>query len=352
MDAKVSVIVPVYNAEKYLRRSVDALLAQTLQDLQIILVDDGSKDTSGAICDEYAQKDARIHVIHQKNQGCGFARNSGLDAACGEYVGFADADDWVEPHMFESLYAAAVEHDADMVVAGMQRVDVIGDQERKEGFTVGGFDTLEVFSGEQGRKKLILGMVGALPHEKNDSRYDFAVWKNLYKNSVIQRERIRFISEREIMSEDIFFQIQFISHIKAAVGIPGAFYHYYRFNVSLSNGYRKDRFVRFKASVGEIRKRLQCLMPEQDFQLYSDRLLQSGARVALVTEIAHAGACAMPRTELKARLLAICTDEELQQTLQRYPYWKLPIQQAVFAFAMRWKLTALLRLLVWLKGSR
>lgn len=104
--AKVSVIVPVYNTEKHLHRCVDSLIKQTLSDIEIILVDDGSTDKSGIICDDYAAQDARVHVIHQQNGGVSSARNTGLAAASGEFIGFVDSDDWVELEMYESLYNA------------------------------------------------------------------------------------------------------------------------------------------------------------------------------------------------------------------------------------------------------
>ena len=115
-NPKISVIVPVYKAEHYLARCVDTLLAQTFDDFEAILVDDGSPDNRGAICDEYALKDKRVRVIHQPNAGVSMARQKGLDNARGEYVIHADPDDWVEPDMLKELYAKAKEEDADMVI--------------------------------------------------------------------------------------------------------------------------------------------------------------------------------------------------------------------------------------------
>lgn len=106
-EEKVSVIVPVYNVEKYLRRCLDSIINQTYQNLEIILVDDESPDNCGAICDEYATKDQRIQVIHQKNGGLSAARNSGLDKATGDYVVFVDSDDWLAEEFVEKLHANA-----------------------------------------------------------------------------------------------------------------------------------------------------------------------------------------------------------------------------------------------------
>ena len=119
----ISVIVPVYNVEQYLPKCVDSILAQTYQNLEIILVEDGTKDRSGEICDAYAEKDPRIKVIHKENGGLSSARNAGMDVARGEYFGFVDSDDWIEPETYESLMELARKYDADLVCGGRYDVD-------------------------------------------------------------------------------------------------------------------------------------------------------------------------------------------------------------------------------------
>lgn len=116
MTPKVSVIVPVYKAEAYLHRCVDSLLAQTFTDFEIILINDGSPDYSGSICDEYAEKDSRIRVIHKDNGGVASARQCGIDNATGKYTIHADPDDWVEPTMLEELYNKAISERSDIVI--------------------------------------------------------------------------------------------------------------------------------------------------------------------------------------------------------------------------------------------
>lgn len=104
IDELISIIVPVYNVEKYLVQCLNSICNQTYKNLQIILVDDGSEDLSGKICDEYQEKDKRIHVIHKKNEGLSEARNVGVQMAMGKYVGFVDSDDWIELDMYEILW--------------------------------------------------------------------------------------------------------------------------------------------------------------------------------------------------------------------------------------------------------
>lgn len=115
-NPKISVIIPVYRVELYLRKCVESVLAQTYQNLEIILVDDGSPDSCGAICDAFAEMDSRVRVIHQKNSGVSAARNAGLAVAEGEWIGWVDSDDWVEPEMYADFIECAVNDGADIVV--------------------------------------------------------------------------------------------------------------------------------------------------------------------------------------------------------------------------------------------
>lgn len=119
-NPQISVIVPVYNVEPYLRKCLDSIVGQTYENLEIILVDDGSPDHCGAICDEYAAKDSRITVIHQENGGVAAARNVGLRTASGDWLGWVDPDDSIEPDMYEYLLAHALEHGADMAVCRLR----------------------------------------------------------------------------------------------------------------------------------------------------------------------------------------------------------------------------------------
>ena len=114
----ISIIVPVYNVEPYLRKCLDSILDQTYRDLEILIIDDGSTDGSGAICDEYAGKDDRIKVFHTENNGLSAARNLGLSKAQGKFVGFVDSDDWIEPDMFGVMHTRLNKSGADMCVSG------------------------------------------------------------------------------------------------------------------------------------------------------------------------------------------------------------------------------------------
>ena len=123
---KISIIIPVYNVEKYLDRCVQSVLNQSYTNLEVILVDDGSSDGSSRLCDLWAEKDARVRIIHQENRGVSAARNAGLDAATGEYLGFIDSDDYIAPDMYEKLYRSLRENNAEISVCGFYFVDENG----------------------------------------------------------------------------------------------------------------------------------------------------------------------------------------------------------------------------------
>ena len=122
---KISIVIPIYNAEDHLQRCVDSVLNQTEKNIEIILVDDGSKDNSIEICKNYLNQDKRVQLIHQENSGVSAARNRGIEQACGEYIGFIDSDDWIEPNMYECLLREANQASADIVICDAKVTDVV-----------------------------------------------------------------------------------------------------------------------------------------------------------------------------------------------------------------------------------
>ena len=147
----LSVIVPVYNTDRFLGQCIDSILSQTHTDFEVILVDDGSTDNSGKICDQYAERDQRIKVIHQPNQGVSAARNAALDIAEGEFLGFVDSDDWIDPDMYRVLIKKAEEKNADVVACGMRVNDERGQSTRDFLNSEGEYNQTELLKGVFGR---------------------------------------------------------------------------------------------------------------------------------------------------------------------------------------------------------
>lgn len=337
----VSLIIAVYNVKEYLERCMNSLLNQTLKNIEFIIVDDGSTDGSGKMCDEYALSDSRITVIHKKNAGLGMARNTGLKHARGRYVGFIDSDDYVLPEMFEVLYRAAEEEQADLVLSGARIIGGSYFEESQKTEEKYCFRTKETFLGQEGREKLALGMAGSLPGEKEDTRYGFSVWKNLYRREIIEKEGIAFVSERTIISEDIIFNLDFAAHVSCAVGLPGAYYCYCRNGESLSKKYRPDRWQQNKRLVAELRRRLDDMGLGEESILYLARRMQAYGRLAVVQEILHGSG--------RTKVLEILSDPELKEALRTFPIFRLPKHQALFALAMKYRMVRMLYVFVRLR---
>ena len=274
---EVSIIVPVYKVEKYLDRCIESLIVQTISDIEIILVDDGSPDNCPSLCDRWAKKDSRIKVIHKENGGLGFARNSGLDIACGEYVGFVDSDDFVKHDMYEALYSAAKNEDADIAMCGFLCIGGIMTARSGEEREINCFSEYKCFSGKDGIDRLMLDISGALPGEPEDSRYGFSAVKNIYRRSILEENRLRFMSEREVVSEDVFFLLDFLMLSNRAVGIKGAYYCYCRNQGSLSKSYRADRFQMCCRITDGINERLGKRMSEDIYRTTVSGVRKGGA---------------------------------------------------------------------------
>ena len=241
MQPKVSIIVPCYGVEKYLDRCMESLVNQTLRDIEIILVDDVSPDRVPEMCDEWKKKDDRIKVIHkEKNGGLGFARNTGLEVATGEYVAFVDSDDYVDVNMYKTLVSMAVLKDADVVYCGYR-------WETQKGcwIDVKEVDNTKTFEGVEVRG-LMHDMIACAPGIKQERRYSMSVWHSIYRRSVIDSNNIKFESERVVLSEDMPFQIDFLRNAKCAIYIPDALYYYCLNGGSLTTTYKSDKFERFK----------------------------------------------------------------------------------------------------------
>lgn len=348
---KISVIVPVYRVEKYLGRCVNSLLGQTLSDIEIILVDDGSPDGCPALCDEFAKKDGRIKVLHKENEGLGLARNSGMSLAVGEYIAFVDSDDYVKSEMYRTLYEAAQRENADIAMCGLCCIGGIMNAKENDVQNINCFDGYTVFDGKEGIDRLMLDISGALPKEDQDSRYGFSSVKNIYRKDVLEKNKIRFLSEKEVMSEDVFFLLDFLDKCECAVGVPGAFYCYCRNGQSLSKSYRSDRFEKCRLIIDGINGVLSKRMDESVYKIYTDRLFQAYARAACMQEIQFAPSNGIDKKELDRRLKAICNSKRLKTTLKNYPWHKLPFTQAAFAFTMRFSLVGLQKILVKMKGK-
>ena len=227
----VSVIVPVYRAEKWINQCVDSLLGQSYRNIEVILVDDGSPDRSGAICDEYAARDSRVKVIHQPNGGVSVARQTGMDNATGEYTIHADPDDWVEPAMIEELVAKAIEEDADMVICDFMAETGFGREYHSMDLP------LRPTADDLLRRLLLQQLHGSCC------------------NKLVRRacsNGVNFPDDVTLLEDELFnIRVLRSGKVKRVAYLPKAFYHYRMNNASSIIHVKNDRNIRSQFRVLE-----------------------------------------------------------------------------------------------------
>jgi glycosyltransferase involved in cell wall biosynthesis len=223
LNPKVSVIVPVYNAEQFLCNCIDSILNQKLKDIEIILVNDGSSDKSGEICDDYKQLDKRVKVLHIENQGVSNARNRGIELAQGEYIAFVDADDWIEEQMYSDMLNGIREVNADVVICS--HVIFNGESEYYVGFP---WEDHSVFENKAIFEQVIPAFVAPMDIEANSQQVVMgSVWKCLFSKEVIRRNRIEFDTAIKC-NEDLVFVLQFLSKSEKVLILHAPYYHYWQ----------------------------------------------------------------------------------------------------------------------------
>ena len=232
MSYKISVIVPVYNAEQYLNQCIDSILNQTLDSFELILLNDGSKDGSGAICDEYADKYDNVSVYHLENGGPARARNIGISKAKGEYIGFVDSDDYIDEKMYEVLFSESQERNADIVMCTYSI--------KSENETVLCNMNYEAYYDSDSMKELILR------YSSTDHNGLFSVCNKIFRRQLIVDNRLVF-DEQLIRAEDAWFVFDCLKCAKKVSFINEPFYYYRQVETSTMHTIQNDRFERSKA---------------------------------------------------------------------------------------------------------
>lgn len=214
-NPKISIVVPVYNAEKFLDRCMKSIYDQTFTDYEIILVNDGSKDNSLSICRAYEEKDTRVKVIDKENGGAGSARNAGIEVARGDYLAFPDVDDWFETTMYEELYAKAISGDYDVVFSGVNYYKQGKNDELSYSRTVT-CPAVSYTTKEECRKNVMTFF-------PTSTIFDVP-WNKLYRRSVATENGVRFSDTRRC--QDAMFNIDFYNFISSAASVDKAYYNY------------------------------------------------------------------------------------------------------------------------------
>lgn len=235
MSPKLSVVIPIYRVEKYLRQCLDSIVNQTFRDMEIILVDDGSPDHCGEICDEYAKKDGRIVVIHKQNEGLSAARNEGITRSAGEWVTFIDSDDWCDLDFYEQMFEALGTQQADIFCSGGCYWEYVGETEKSQTF-VEPF----LFSDKEHIESLRAKVICAACSDIGNKSTISAVWNKLYRREFLKQNNLVFDVSSKAW-EDIWFNFRALGEAKAVGGCACVGYRYRQVAASITKGFTPQR---------------------------------------------------------------------------------------------------------------
>lgn len=305
---KISVIVPVYNVEKYLKRCIDSILNQTYKNLEIILIDDGSTDNSLEICEIYKKKDERIILIHKKNSGLGLTRNVGMENSTGKYIMFVDSDDYLDTNMIENLYNDLIKNKADTCIGGFKRVfdkstDVY--ENKYAGRIFEGHDTTNI---------VLAKMLGK--NSQIDDHIEMSAWKTLFSKNIIEENNIKFPSEREFISEDIIFNTEYFPNAQRVYMSSNIGYNYCDNSNSLTTKYNPNRFVLQKKLFEELKLRTIKLGIYDEVKQRMYNTLVSIARYSIKLEQKYSTNNGLKKA--KNNIQNICNDPLLRFVLGDY----------------------------------
>ena len=317
---KVSIIVPVYNVERYLRQCLDSLVDQTYQNIEIICVDDGSTDASSEILTEYALKNSKVRVIRQENSGLSVARNVGFSFATGEYVMYVDSDDWIDVCTCEKAVFKAEEHAADLVMwpyirefPNRSAPKVIFSEEK----------TFHAAECRELQRRMV-GLLGTeLAHPENADAL-CTVWGKLYLRELIAQNDIHFTDLQRIGTyEDGLFNLHYLAHVKNATYIPDYLSHY-RKNSGMTSKYRKELAAQWKNLFSDMRGYIEKGGYGSDFeQALNNRISLSIIGLGL-------NAVALTNRKALAEIRNILSDKEYRAAVKTLPMRYFPPHWWVF----------------------
>ena len=247
---KISIIIPVYNVEKYIRRCLDSVITQTYSNLEILLINDGSTDGGGLLCDEYAAIDNRIRVFHKENNGLSSALNLGLDSFSGDYLGFVDSDDWVEKEMYEKLLTAAKLMNVPISVSGFSK--------SYDTHTVKMVNKQQIPAGVISTENMLLYPL------KRDDYMGFCgyVWNKLYRADVINNKGLRFDEKLRYGMDVLFYTQAILANKCTGVYVIKSLYNYYQRNTAIS----KTKSVDIRQDILIAYKRIEELLNDNGYK--------------------------------------------------------------------------------------
>lgn len=313
----VSVVVPVYNVRRYLERCDASIRAQTYSNIEIVYVDDGSTDGSAVVCDQLAQRPSTI-VIHKENAGLGFARNTGMQAANGDYVVFLDSDDYYDENLISDLATPVIGGSVEFTLAGFTRIE--GGKANSRALP----DVNEVISGNREvMDRIFTRMLGFYPGK--DDYVEMSACARLYNRIIAKQNGIWFRSERECLSEDLDFNSRYLQYVNSALCTSSVGYYYCDNEGSLTNRYRPDRFLKQKDIHAHFWRVADELGLSEEAYVRLDNTLASITRYCVKLEYLNWRAeTHLSQQDVLSRIDEICSDRYLCDALARLSAYPVP----------------------------
>lgn len=333
----VSIIVPVYNVERYLDRCLNSLVKQTYSNLEIILVDDGSTDGSSEVCDYWEKKDSRIIVVHKKNAGLGMARNTGLEKAKGRFVSFLDSDDFIDVDMYQLLIENLLKSGADTSYCALKCF--MNDTKEVK-------NTLKPISGIYTGKEVLKNIIGALPENKRDFMKEMSVCASLFSLEIIKENDIKFVSERELICEDLIFDFMYLLCSKKVVLSNEAKYYYCFNKESLTHVYNPNRFAQDIVLYQKVKRMIEENLEDHEMLLRFQKLFLGLVRTSIVQEVNYNENSFRNKIKIIRKYL---DNDVLREVLDNYPLNRNSFKQKVFNYCLRAKSASMVYLLAAIK---
>lgn len=338
---RLSIIVPVYNVENYLSRCVTSLLDQDINQYEIILIDDGSTDESGKLCDDLAKKYSHIHVAHISNSGVATARNIGIEMAKGEYIAYVDSDDYVRVNAFKQILSILDKTSADICYFGYS--DIFPEKKEVQLTEV---PQKLVYSGEE-KYDFLKSIIGDRPEVSQYMFCGVSTWSGVVRKEILDKNHIRFLSNMKSLNEDMFYNLSICMNSQKIVIIPERLYYYcHNDNDSLTLSYREERFKTSKDTYSILCEQFaNYILKDEDFCQRIERHFLNNITVCLKQE------CLYKKNTLN-NVKSICNDSTVRSVIYKYPIKQCPFKQRMLFNAIKNKNYRFIIFLFWLLRMR
>ncbi len=302
---EISVIVPVYRARDFLQKCTDSILAQTFSDLELLLIDDGSPDDSGALCDRIAQTDPRVRVFHQENGGVSAARNLGLAQAAGTWLAFADADDWLPPDALQRMHEALTQAGADAAGGAHWRVEPDGRQEQEPGALPPG-----VYGPAEIRRGIVDRLLGERLGKPGEVLNGF-IWRFLFSRQIVQEKGMTF---QGAYLEDELFLLEYFCYAQKLAMVGEPVYYYLQNPQSVTRRYLPDYMQTFQSFLRAKEALAQRMALGEGVPLWRENSCWAGLLIAIGNEFAASNAASL--AEKRRRVRGLCQLPAMARAIQ------------------------------------